>query len=70
MNPRQQGKVTYPLDEILLLRLLAVLAGVETFVDIALFSCKSLGLRHPAAPAIQVWRPVPFPGRRGTHDCG
>jgi hypothetical protein len=34
-DPRQQGKVTYPLDEILLLCLLAVLAGAETFVDIA-----------------------------------
>src|SRR5215216_2497279 len=39
-DPRQQGKVTYPLDEILLLCLLAVLAGAETFVDIALFGCK------------------------------
>lgn len=36
-DPRQQGKVAYPLDEILLLCLLAVLAGAETFVDIALF---------------------------------
>ena len=41
-DPRQQGKVTYPLDEILLLCLLAVLAGAETFVDIALFGCKKL----------------------------
>src|SRR5271165_4057760 len=32
---RQLGKVAYPLDEILLLCLLAVLAGAETFVDIA-----------------------------------
>ena len=36
-DPRQRGKVLYPLDEILLLCLLAVLAGAETFVDIALF---------------------------------
>ena len=36
-DPRQRGKVIYPLDEILLLCLLAVLAGAETFVDIALF---------------------------------
>jgi hypothetical protein len=41
-DPRQQGKVTYPLDEILLLCLLAVLAGAETFVDIALFGRKKL----------------------------
>jgi urease beta subunit len=32
---RQLGKVVYPLEEILLLRLLAVLAGAESFVDIA-----------------------------------
>ena len=29
-DPRQQGKVEYPLDEILLLCLLAVLAGAES----------------------------------------
>jgi hypothetical protein len=39
-DPRQQGKVSYPLDEILLLCLLAVLAGAETIVDIALFGRK------------------------------
>jgi len=36
-DPRQAGKVLYPLEEILLLCLLAVLAGAETFVDIARF---------------------------------
>ena len=41
-DPRQCGKVLYPLDEILLLCLLAVLAGAETFVDIALFGRKKL----------------------------
>lgn len=41
-DPRQRGKITYPLDEILLLCLLAVLAGAETFVDIALFGEKKL----------------------------
>ena len=34
---RQFSKVIYPLDEVLLLSLLAVLAGAETFVDIARF---------------------------------
>jgi predicted transposase YbfD/YdcC len=34
---RQSSKVIYPLDEVLLLSLLAVLAGAETFVDIARF---------------------------------
>src|SRR5208282_3660001 len=41
-DPRQRGKVAYPLDEVLLLCLLAVLAGAETFVDIALFGEKKL----------------------------
>ncbi len=36
-DPRQAGKVIYPLPEVLLLCLLAVLAGAETFVDIARF---------------------------------
>src|SRR5665213_713340 len=49
-DPRQQGKVTYPLDEILLLCLLAVLAGAETFVDIALFGEKKLALLRRFRP--------------------
>jgi predicted transposase YbfD/YdcC len=49
-DPRQQGKVTYPLDEILLLCLLAVLAGAETFVDIALFGRKKLELLRRFRP--------------------
>ena len=36
-DPRQLIKVIYPLDEILLLSLLAVLAGAETFTAIAQF---------------------------------
>ncbi|MCP4307163.1 MAG: transposase family protein, partial [Hyphomicrobiales bacterium] len=32
-DTRQPGKVLYPLDEVLLLCLLAVLGGAETFVD-------------------------------------
>jgi predicted transposase YbfD/YdcC len=49
-DPRQQGKVTYPLEEILLLCLLAVLAGAETIVDVALFGCKKLGLLRRFRP--------------------
>ena len=33
-DARQAGKVVYPLDEVLLLSLLAVLAGAEAFTDI------------------------------------
>lgn len=43
-DPRQRGKVMYPLDEVLLLALLAVLAGAETVVDIARFGAKKLTL--------------------------
>jgi predicted transposase YbfD/YdcC len=39
-DPRQRGKVMYPLDEILLLALLAVLGGADSFVEIARFGCK------------------------------
>jgi hypothetical protein len=41
-DPRQRGKVSYPRDEVLLLCLLAMLAGVETFVDIARFGQKKI----------------------------
>src|SRR5215831_16864115 len=34
-DPQQRGKVLYPLDEVLLLCLLAVLAGSEAITDIA-----------------------------------
>ncbi|MFN8542347.1 MAG: transposase family protein [Thermomicrobiales bacterium] len=34
-DPRQPGKVVYRLDEVLLLCVLAVLAGAESIVDIA-----------------------------------
>ena len=43
-DPRQRGKVVYPLDEVLLLCLLAVLGGAETFVDIARSGEKKLEL--------------------------
>ena len=43
-DPRQRGKVMYRLDWVLLLCLLAVLAGAETIVDIARFGEKKLDL--------------------------
>jgi predicted transposase YbfD/YdcC len=49
-DPRQQGKVTYPLDEILLLCLLAVLAGAECFTEIALFGVKKLSFLRRFRP--------------------
>jgi predicted transposase YbfD/YdcC len=51
-DPRQVGKVVYPLDEILLLCLLAVLAGAETFVDIARFGEKKIDLLRRFRPFV------------------
>src|SRR5665213_2708606 len=62
-DPRQQGKVTYPLDEILLLCLLAVLAGAETFVDIGLFGCKKRELLRRFRP-FEGGSPAARPSRR------
>ncbi len=49
-DPRQLGKVIYPLNEVLLLSLLAVLAGAETFTDIARFGEKKLALLRRFLP--------------------
>jgi predicted transposase YbfD/YdcC len=49
-DPRQAWKVLYPLEEILLLCLLAVIAGAETFVDIARFGQKKLDLLRRFRP--------------------
>jgi predicted transposase YbfD/YdcC len=58
-DPRQRGKVTYPLEEVLLLCLLAVLAGSETFVDIARFGQKKIELLR---------RFLPFRDGTPSHD--
>ena len=58
-DPRQRGKVIYPLDEVLLLCLLAVLGGAETFVDIARFGEKKIELLR---------RFRPFHGGTPSHD--
>ena len=47
---RQRGKVVYPLDEVLLLALLAVLAGADGFTDIARFGVKKLELLRRFRP--------------------
>lgn len=49
-DPRQRGKVTYPLDEVLLLCLLAVLAGAEAITDIARFGERKLELLRRFRP--------------------
>jgi len=49
-DPRQPGKIVYPLAEVLLLCLLAVLGGAETFVDIARFGEKKIDLLRRFRP--------------------
>lgn len=56
---RQPGKVAYRLDEILLLCLLATLAGAEGFTDIARFGLKKLALLR---------RFLPFANGTPSHD--
>jgi predicted transposase YbfD/YdcC len=58
-DPRQLIKVIYPLGEVLLLSLLAVLAGAETFTDIARFGENKLDLLR---------RFLPFANKTPTHD--
>jgi predicted transposase YbfD/YdcC len=47
---RQRGKVVYPLEEVLLLSLLAVLAGADGFTDIARFGEKKIDLLRRFRP--------------------
>ena len=49
-DTRQSGKVKYPLDEILLLCLLAVVAGAEAITDIARFGRVKLALLRRFRP--------------------
>jgi hypothetical protein len=49
-DSRQRGEIAYPLDEIFLLRLVAVLAGAEAFTDIARFGEKKLDLLRRFRP--------------------
>ena len=53
-DPRQRGKVIYPLDEVLLLCLLAVLAGAEAITDTpgsatGSWTCRGASGRSPTA---------------------
>ena len=49
-DPRQRGKVLYPLDELLLLVLLGVIAGCESWVEIARYGEKKLALQRRFRP--------------------
>ena len=49
-DPRQAGKVFYPPDEILLLTLMAVLAGAKGWTDVATFGEQKLELLRRFAP--------------------
>jgi DDE_Tnp_1-associated len=67
-DPRQAGKVIYPLPEILLLCLLAVLAGAESFVEIARFGEKKIELSSPV-PGVQGWDPLARSTRRHLRNA-
>lgn len=60
---RQIGKVLYPLDEVLLLCLFAVLAGAEAFTEIVRFGEKKLGLLRRFRPFVHG---VPCDDQLGT----
>lgn len=49
-DPRQDYKIHYPLDEIMLLTLCAVIAGCETFVDISLYGRSKLEFLRTLLP--------------------
>ena len=49
-DPRQAVKVIYPLAEVLLLTLCAIVAGAETFTDIALFGEEKLSVLRRFLP--------------------
>ena len=52
-DPRQAGKVKYPLNEILLLSLLACLSGATTFSDIALYGKSKVDFLKSLLPFTQ-----------------
>ena len=58
-DPRQQGKVLYPLDEILLLVLCGVISGADGWTSIALYGQKRLELLR---------RFLPFENGTPSHD--
>ena len=51
-DARQAGKVVYPLNEVLLMALLCVLAGAESFTDIERFGEKKLALLRRFPPFV------------------
>ena len=53
-DPRQLAKVIYPLNEVLLVSLLGVLAGAETFTDIARFGEEARS--SSSVSAFRQWR--------------
>jgi hypothetical protein len=67
-DPRQHGKVIYPLNEVLLLCLLAVLAGAETSVDIARFGQKKIALLRGFLP-FRDGTPLAFDMREGRFSA-
>ena len=68
-DPRQSGKVWYPLDEVLLLCLLAVLAGAECWVEIAEFGKAKIGTKPPCSMTTQHLVPFSRHMRATMNNC-
>ena len=49
-DPRQAGKILYPLNEIFLLVLCAVISGADGWTSIALYGCKKISLLRRFLP--------------------
>jgi len=49
-DPRQRGKVVYPLPEIMLVVLCATLAGAEDFVEVRFWGCEKLAFLRTMLP--------------------
>ena len=52
-DPRQKAKILYPLDEVLLLVLCAVISGAQNWTSIALYGEKKLTLLRRFLPFVQ-----------------
>jgi hypothetical protein len=61
--------VDYPLEEILILCLLAVLAGADTITDIALFGRKKVALRPSSTAFTSTVRQADHLVRQNCHRC-
>jgi hypothetical protein len=68
LDNQARSSIIYPLPEVLLLCLLAVLAGAESFVEIARFGEKKIELLRRFLP-FKGWDPVARSARRHLRNA-